>query len=233
MIKLSVVDTLLSTVPLIFTVFIFWQQLHQTKIVLIAIARMVLQLLAVGYLLTFLFQYDLPWLGVLILLMMTTVAASITIRPLKNKSRKHFYCALSALLIAGGVHLIWVVAVVLRLDPWYQPQYVISLAGMIFANAMNTLSIGAERYESELSEGKTDALTRAFNAASIPVINSLLAVGLVSLPGMMTGQILSGVSPLDAVRYQILIMSVILGSSIMGLIIYFYLLKKDQNSPYK
>ena len=90
----------------------------------------------------------------------------------------------------------------------------IPIAGMIFANAMNSISLAIERLESELANDVDYDVARkiAFQASMIPIINSLFAVGLVSLPGMMTGQILSGVSPLIAVRYQIVVMCMIFGS---------------------
>jgi putative ABC transport system permease protein len=86
---------------------------------------------------------------------------------------------------------------------------------MIFANSMTAVSLAGERYFAELDNGKAADVARriAFQAALIPQINALLAVGLVSLPGMMTGQILSGVSPLLAVRYQIMVMAMIFGSA--------------------
>ena len=113
-------------------------------------------------------------------------------------------------------------------DTFYEPRYVIPIAGMILANSMNVISLAIERFEKELErkESFENARKIAFKSALIPQINSLLAVGLVSLPGMMTGQILSGVDPLIAVRYQIMIMSTILSSAGISLIIYFYLNKK-------
>ena len=100
--------------------------------------------------------------------------------------------------------------------------YVRALAGMIFANAMNTVSLAAERIEAELQKISdfTPAQRIALDAALIPQINGLLAVGLVSLPGMMTGQILSGVSPVVAARYQIMVMCMIFGSAGLSTIIY-------------
>jgi len=117
---------------------------------------------------------------------------------------------------------------VLDLEPWYEPRYLIPLAGMIFANAMNAVSIAAERLESEIDRGNVyiEARVISYKAALIPRINILFAVGLVSLPGMMTGQILSGVDPLIAVRYQIMVMLMILGSAGISVAIYLMFLKK-------
>ena len=104
---------------------------------------------------------------------------------------------------------------VVQIEPWYLPRYMIPLAGMVFANAMTAVSLAAERLNSELGHGQAwpEARLAAYNAAMIPVINSLFAVGLVSLPGMMTGQILSGVSPLIAARYQVVVMCMIFASA--------------------
>jgi hypothetical protein len=112
----------------------------------------------------------------------------------------------------------------------YQPRLLIPLAGMIFGNAMNAMSLAAERFESERNGGVEVILarSRAFRAAMIPQINSFLSVGLVSLPGMMTGQVLAGVSPLVAVRYQILIMAMILGTAGLTTALYFLLTKAPQ-----
>jgi putative ABC transport system permease protein len=116
--------------------------------------------------------------------------------------------ALLAILLGGGLNLLVIGQGVLRLSPWYEPQSLIPLAGMIFSSAMNAVSLAAERLFSELKHDHdyVKARNMAFQTSMIPVINSLFAVGLVALPGMMTGQILSGVSPLIAVRYQIMVM---------------------------
>ena len=101
------------------------------------------------------------------------------------------------------------------MSPWFLPSYMIPLAGMIFANSMNCISLAAERLEAELERNVSfdSARNIAFQAALIPITNSLFAVGLVSLPGMMTGQILSGVSPFIAARYQIMVMCMMFGSA--------------------
>ena len=106
----------------------------------------------------------------------------------------------------------------------------IPLAGMVFANAMYSVSLAAERYYSERTEGfnAVTARNKAMQAALIPVINALFAVGLVSLPGMMTGQILSGVSPLIAVRYQIMVMLMIFSSAGISTALFLYWISRVQ-----
>ena len=177
--------------------------------------RMLGQLLAVGYVLTFIFETENPWIVVGVVTLMMLAAAWIALRPLEARTPRKYVIALGAIGSAGLLMLALVTQLTLELPRWFEPRFVVPIAGMIFANAMNTVSLAAERFESERNNGAAhvDARNTAMTAALIPQINALLAVGLVSLPGMMTGQILSGVEPLVAVRYQIVVMCMIFGSS--------------------
>ena len=128
----------------------------------------------------------------------------------------------------GGVPVFLLVTqLVLSVEPWFSPRYVVPLAGMIFSSAMNAVSLAAERFQAERGRGLTytESRNEALQAALIPIINSMFAVGLVSLPGMMTGQILSGVSPLVAVKYQIVVMCMLFGSSGISAAVYLVLQK--------
>lgn len=128
-----------------------------------------------------------------------------------------------------GFTLFIVIVVIINVEPWYTPQYIIPIMGMILGNSMNGVALAAERLSSEirgkraliearLSLGATsrdavsDIVASAVRAAMIPTINSLMTVGIVSLPGMMTGQILSGTDPIIAVKYQIVVMYMIAAS---------------------
>ena len=93
---------------------------------------------------------------------------------------------------------------------------------------MNAVSLAAERFEAECDRAHTyiDARNTALQSSLIPVTNTLFAVGLVSLPGMMTGQILSGVSPLVAAKYQIVIMCMVFGASGISAALYLFLAKQ-------
>jgi putative ABC transport system permease protein len=192
---------------------------------LYANARMLAQLLAVGYVLTYIFETDRPELIVGVVAIMVLISAWIALRPLEG-ARLPLYPRVLAAILASGLSMLAIVTqLVLDLPRWFEPSFVVPLAGMIFANAMNTVSLAAERYESEHARGVELAQARraALDAALIPQINGLLAVGLVSLPGMMTGQILSGVEPLVAVRYQIMVMCMVFGSGGLGAALYLVL----------
>ena len=180
-----------------------------------SVIRMLVQLLLVGYVLTTIFAAESAWLVMVVMLIMVIAASWIALGTVKKKQRILFRHAFVAILVGGGATLILVTQGVVNLDPWFEPKYMIPLAGMIFANSMNSVSLAAERLNAELQREVeyTKARTIAFNAAFIPVVNSLFAVGLVALPGMMTGQILSGVSPIIAAHYQIVVMCMIFGSA--------------------
>ncbi len=180
-----------------------------------ALARMLAQLLLVGYALNFLFAADHPWPVLAVLVVMIWASCWIALGNVPDARRALLGPGLAAIAIAGLGVLALVVGPVLRIEPWYQPRTLIPLAGMIFAAAMNSVSLAGERLYAEMNRGGDYRTARdaAFRAALIPVFNSFFAVGLVTLPGMMTGQILSGIAPLVAARYQIVVMAMILGAS--------------------
>ncbi len=195
-----------------------------------ALIRMLIQLLLIGYVLTYIFQADNALIVIGVLTMMLLVSSWISLRSLQKKSKLAYAKILISISIGGVFTLLLVTQAVLTLDPWFEPQYVIPLAGMIFANSMNTVSLAAERFDSERNQhGYMESRRIALRACMIPVINSLFAVGLVSLPGMMTGQILSGVSPLIAARYQIVVMCMIFGSAGISAVCYLILIERGQN----
>lgn len=218
----------LMLLPVGVALVIFWRWSLGLGSTVYALGRMLLQLTLIGYLLVAIFRTDDAWIVMGILLVMLFFSGWIALRTIPRKRTQLLGYALGAIFLGGGVTLIFVTQGVLRLDPWYLPHYMIPLAGMVFANAMNSVSLAAERYYSERSEG-LDIITarnKAMQAAMIPVINALFAVGLVSLPGMMTGQILSGVSPLIAARYQIMVMLMIFSASGLSTALFLYMVSK-------
>lgn len=197
------------------------------KTALYGMARMLLQLLLIGYLLVYIFQTEQCGIILAIMSIMVMAAGWIALRTVPHQRRKLYAAALASIALCGGLTLALITRTVLQTEPWFAPHVVIPLAGMIFANAMNAISLAAERYHEECTRGADahEAEARAFNAALIPITNTLFAVGLVSLPGMMTGQILSGVSPLVAVRYQIMVMAMIYGASGLSVLLFLRLAK--------
>ncbi len=177
--------------------------------------RMLIQLLAIGYVLTYVLETDQPLLVSAVIVFMIGVSAWIALRPLADQRLKLYPIVLISIAACGISVMLLVTQLILDLPRWFEPRFVVPLAGMIFANTMNTISLAAERFRSELARNDDYLVARrtALETALIPQINALLAVGLVSLPGMMTGQILSGIDPLVAVRYQIMVMCMIFASA--------------------
>jgi putative ABC transport system permease protein len=225
---------MIAFVPVIFVVALMWHWGLGWGKAIYALSRMLIQLLLIGYLLIFIFDSNSSLLVSAVLTVMLLASSWIALNTVKVASSSLYLVALLSLLTGGVCTLALISQGVLRLEPWYWPRYMIPLAGMIFANSMTSVSLAAERLEAELDNGQEwkKARITAFHTAMIPVINALFAVGLVSLPGMMTGQILSGVSPFIAARYQIMVMCMIFSSSGISTIC-FLLLAKNSLVPKK
>lgn len=198
-----------------------------------ALLRMVVQLLLIGFVLNYIFNSQKFGLVIVVLCIMLTVSSWIALRALPDVGGRLYQDILLSNGIGGVFTLLIITQGVLQIDPWYDPKVMIPIAGMIFANSMNSISLAGERYYSDLIHmDSLQARNTAFHAAMIPNINSLFAVGLVSLPGMMTGQILSGVSPFLAARYQIMVMCMILGSAGISTALFLYWrYKRTVDSP--
>jgi len=213
-----------------------WQRVGLARGFLVGAVRAVVQLVAVGYVLVYVFANARWWLVLLALAVMlaaaTATAAGRRTRAAPNDRRALWTITGTAMLLGAGTTLAYVGAVVLHVRPWYDPRYLIPLFGMIVGNAMNGAALAAERLGSEMASrrgeveaylalGATPAraaaepVRRALAAALIPAVNGLMVVGLVQLPGMMTGQILAGQSPLLAVRYQIVVAFMLAGATAM------------------
>lgn len=226
MLTIPLLNVALAFLPVIVVLLIMRHWLLRVKDSVVALCRMLIQLILIGYALTWIFSVDSSLLVLLILSGMLLVASSIALRPIaKSRASGDYTRALVAIAGGGGITLIYTTYFVLEVSPWFKAETIIPLAGMIFASAMNTVSVAAERLTMETTHGAdiTTARNQAFRAGLIPIFNSLLAVGLVSLPGMMTGQILSGVSPLIAVRYQIVVMCMLTGASGISVAIFLLL----------
>jgi len=227
---ISITSLLIGFLPVIILIIIMKLWNLNSLQAIYANARMLIQLLLVGYVLTFIFETDSPILVFLVIIFMILMSSFIAIRPLESKGIKPFLIVLIALGITGVGVLALVTQIILDLPRWFEPQYVIPLAGMVFANSMNTISLVGERFNAEQKRGESYIKSRniAMGAAMIPQVNALLAVGLVALPGMMTGQILSGIDPLTAARYQIMVMCMIFSTAGLSAVLYLFLHKTPE-----
>jgi putative ABC transport system permease protein len=201
-----------------------------------AALRMVVQLLLVGYILEWVFAIDsgLVLLGVLLVMLVAAGRAAVqrSARSYPGASAHAFL----TLLIAGFATTFTVTGVIIGVDPWYRPQYVVPLLGMVLGNSLTGISLcldtlleslaeEREKVELELSLGASRweaaraPLTRSVRRGMIPILNAMMVAGIVSLPGMMTGQILEGANPLAAVKYQIVVFFMLAASTSLGCIL--------------
>lgn len=191
--------------------------------------RMLLQLIAVGSLLHLVFAIQSPLTTLAILLVMGLCTLQVVGGRIREKMPGFYRVMAISLTVGCGGATFVLCGLVIGYTPWYDPRYLIPLAGMIIGNSMNGASLAAERLASGMGERREELETalclgatsrqacepvvrQAFRAALMPTINTMAAMGIVSLPGMMTGQILSGTAPIIAVRYQIAIMCAITGA---------------------
>lgn len=227
--ELSVTGLALALVPAAIVIAIMYVWRADAKTAAYATLRMLVQLLLVGYVLVFIFETN-SWLVVAgVLSLMLVIASWIGTRTLAERTPRSYVHALIANLIGGVATMVFVTQFVIDIEPWFNPRFVVPLAGMTITGSMTAISLAAERYEAEVGHGVApdDARRVAFGACLIPMVNSLFAVGLVSLPGMMTGQILSGVSPLIAAQYQIVVMTMWFGATGISAAIFLTLQKND------
>lgn len=229
---ISLQGLVIAVLPAAVVIGILFRWSADGKTAIIATLRMLVQLLLIGYVLIYIFETDRPVFIIAVLTVMITIASWIAIRPLQKKQPQMYFNSLVAISIGSLPTLALVSQFVIDVQPWFNPRFVVPLAGMIFAGSMNTVSLAAERLQSEI-DNKTpyiEARRIALQASLIPITNSLFAVGLVSLPGMMTGQILSGISPLVAAKYQIVVMTMLFGASGISAAVYLVLANRGVRS---
>lgn len=200
------------------------------KDILFSALRMTVQLSITGFILVQVFKNPSPLLTLIIITVMEAFAVNNAVQRCHVQKAPKIIRLIALSLVSGTLaSILYFLFVVVQVDPWYDPQYFIPLSGMLIGNSMTGITLGInalingtmdkkDQIEGALMLGATpkqatrELMDQAFEQAILPTVNSMLGIGIVFLPGMMTGQILSGTSPLTAIRYQIAIMLGILGS---------------------
>jgi putative ABC transport system permease protein len=200
---------------------------------LLAAVCTVVQLLLIGYVLEWVFRVDRWYVVLAWMLAMTLVAGVAATRRTQVRYPGIWARSLASIWASSWLIAALALAVILRVRPWYTPQYAIPLLGMILGNTLNGVSLGLDRLGGELAgrrhqleallalgatrwEAARPLVQQAVRTGLIPTINAMMVVGIVSLPGMMTGQILAGANPVEAVKYQIVIMFLIASATALG-----------------
>ncbi len=212
-----------------------WLRLDMERRLLVAAVRSVVQLLILGYVLVPVFRIGHPGLVVLLGLAMIGLAAREAVRRAGRAYPRILLDAFVSLLVAASLTVLIGARVIIGVEPWWAPQYLIPILGMILGNGLTGISLGLDRALGQLDEGRdrVEALlalgaTRweaarpvaqeAVRSGMVPIINTMSVVGLVSIPGMMTGQILGGTPPELAARYQIVIIFLIAAETGLGVV---------------
>jgi putative ABC transport system permease protein len=213
------------------------QSLGLERDLLIGSVRTIVQLYAVGLILAAVFAAA-RWYWVLLILgAMTGVATQAAVSRLGRPLPGRGWIAGTALTVSTAVTLAYVIGVVIQVRPWYEPQYIIPIAGMILGNSMTSAALAGDRLQGDLRiradevearlalgfsgrEAVQPMVRAALRAAMIPTVNGMMTVGLVQLPGMMTGQILAGSSPLVAIRYQMVVVFMLAAGTALGSLLF-------------
>ena len=209
-----------------------WRKLHLEKQLAYGAFRSLMQLIAIGYILDIVFAID-NWLVVLgILGVMITIASIVTRNRIDQKLKGLLPTVILSLVASSAFTLGYIILLIVQPAKWYEPQYIIPLAGMLFGNAMNGASLAGERLLNSINQNRLEIETHlslgatgkqaiagyqreAIRTGLIPTLNNMVVIGLVSLPGMFTGQVLGGSNPRDAASYQILILFAIVLVNLM------------------
>ena len=203
-------------------------QLRMWRQIVISSVRMTVQLLLIGFVLKALFAHvHLGWVTLIALTMLAVAGHEVMARQKRRlKGWWGYGLGTGAMFTSSFTIMVFTLVVLVQPTPWYDPQYAIPMLGMMLGNTMTGVALGMDRLtqtaweqravlEQRLmlgqsrSEAILDIRRESLRTAMIPIINTMATSGLVSLPGMMTGQILSGSPPVEAVKYQILIMFLI------------------------
>lgn len=213
-----------------------WQKLGLVGPVLLASGRSLLQLLVLGYALAVVFAWKNPWVGLGTLALLVTFAAIATRNRIDQKIPVLLPIVWGALALSTAFTLGYVNLLVIRPPLWYDPQYLIPLAGLVIASAMNGATLAGERLlqtirasryeiETHLCLGATPRQAiatyrrAAIRGGLLPTLSSMMVIGLVQLPPWMSGQLFSGISPQEAASYQILLMFMLLLANLLTILL--------------
>ncbi len=221
----------------------FVYHLGLNRDITVGTVRTFAQLFLMGYALTFIFQLENIWLTLGIFAVMAVSASFIVQGRVKEKQVPYMLPTFLTMFVSYFVTALFVSGLVIGVVPWWEPRYFLPIGGMVIGNSMSALAIALERLFREMrqqkgliearlclganyKEASSEMFKNAVTAGMIPSINAMMGVGLVFIPGMMAGQILAGADPLQAIRYQIIIMLMLVGSTATTSIITMLIVRK-------
>lgn len=220
------------------------KKIPRKRLIIVSAVRMTLQLIIVGYVLMYVLDNPSPWITVPIMILML-IFATFTVYQRTQPAIYFSFKKLIALAMFTGitVNLVYFMFVVLQLDPWYNPQYFIPIGGMIIGKTMTGVSLGVNNLLTGMRDRQANIegalmlgaspktasksiVNEAFDQAMLPTVNAMVGMGIVFLPGMMTGQIIAGQAPTTAIKYQISVMLGVAGTVSITVLIFLHLAYK-------
>ena len=221
----------------------FVYHLGLNRDITIGTIRTFAQLFLMGYALTFIFQLSSLWFTLGIFVIMAVSASFIIRGRVKEKQVPYMLPTFLTMFVSYFVTALFVSGLIIGVAPWWEPRYFLPIGGMVIGNSMSALAIALERLFGEMrqqrglietrlclganyKEASSEMFKNAVTAGMIPSINAMMGVGLVFIPGMMSGQILAGADPLQAIRYQIVIMLMLVGSTATTSIVTMLIVRK-------
>jgi putative ABC transport system permease protein len=235
-ISLSVLDlSIAASLLILLSAASLFMNLGLERRMLLGGVRMVIQLLLIGQVLRFLFADANPWwIACMSLVMLMVAAREVRVRQKRRLRGFSGYLTGTASMFVSSFSVTFLaLTVMIQVHPWYTPQYAVPLLGMVLGNTMTGVALASDRLTSQFydqrsmveqrlllgqtwRQASSDIRKECMRTGMVPIINSMAAAGIVSLPGMMTGQILGGTPPVEAVKYQILIMFLIAAGTGFG-----------------
>ena len=222
-------------------------ELGQTRRIAVSSVRCFVQLLAAGFLLTYLFEFQTWWLVLLVLAAMVIAATQIATSRVKSRIPGLWADVFLSIIVSSMVIAFIVVEGIIHADPWYNARQVIPIVGMIMGNAMAAVAVAIDRLFADMDarapemfslvalgatphEAAAPSLKAAIGAGMTPVLANMSAAGIVTFPGMMTGQLLAGADPLAAAKYQIVVLLMISAATTLSVVIICFLAYKKRFS---
>ncbi|MDG2385410.1 MAG: iron export ABC transporter permease subunit FetB [Pirellulaceae bacterium] len=233
-IQLSYLQVMMATILILANGLIsLFLRLNLGRRIVIASIRTVVQLLLVGLVLDQVFDVRSVFLVLAMMGVMTVIAGFAAVRRTEHRYSGVWLNTFLSVWASSWMITVLALIAIVQVEPWYRPQYAIPLLGMVLGNSLTGVSLGLDRMGDELVRGRDTVelvlalggtsweaahrpISTAVRTGLIPTLNSMAVVGIVSLPGMMTGQLLAGVDPIEAVKYQVVMMFLIASGTALG-----------------
>lgn len=222
-------------------------ELGQEKHIVVCAVRAFVQLLAMGFLLVYIFRYQSWWLVCAVLLIMTLSAAQIATSRVKNRITGLYIPVFATLAISSMTIALIVVEGIIQVEPWYSARQLIPISGMVLGNTMSATAVAIDRLFTDMDmrseeiyslialgatprEASFPSIKTAIGAGILPTLSTMSAAGVVQIPGMMSGQILAGADPIIAAKYQIVVLLMLSAATTLAIVIICFLTFKKRFS---